>query len=63
MLSTHERMSDCRLSVPDPGERPGTPPSLFLDQTEAQRAENVFFFGDQPSSLSQGLNPALVMVL
>ena len=30
-------------------------PPLFLDQTEAQRAENIFF-GDCPPPLSQGLD-------
>ena len=48
MLSTHERMSDCRLSVPDPGAGPGIPLPLFLDQTEAQRVENVFFLETGP---------------
>ena len=48
MLSPQKRMSDCRLSVVDPGEGPGppTPLPLFLDQTEACRAENVFFFSE-----------------
>ena len=46
VLWTHERMSDCRLSVADQGRGLAPPPPLplFLDQTEAQRAENVFFF-------------------
>ena len=43
MLSPQKRMSDCRLSVVDPRKGPVHPP-LFLDQTEARRAENVFFF-------------------
>ena len=42
----------------DPGEGPGGPsPPLFLDQTEAQRAEkNLFEAGVPP--LSQGLDDA-----
>ena len=55
-------MSNCRLSVADPGEGPAPPP-LFLDHAEARRAENVFFFGDRPFPLSQGLDLAPVMVL
>ena len=52
-------------SVVNPGEGPG--PVLFLDQTEAQRAEKIDL-GDRPPSkglddwappLSQGLDPAL----
>ena len=36
----------------DPGEGPGGPvPPLFLDQTEAQRAENIFL-GDCPPFIS-----------
>ena len=63
MLSTHERMSDCRLSVPDPGAGPGIPPSLIFRPNRGTKGGKCFFFGDWPSSLSQGLNPALVMVL
>ena len=34
-------------AVVDPGEGPGGPaPQLFLDQTEARRAE-IFFFADR----------------
>ena len=57
--------------VADPGEGPrGPAPPLFLDQTEARRAEKLFW-GDRPSPLSkrlddrhpqppsQGLDPAL----
>ena len=57
----------------DPGEGPGgpnPPPPLFLDQTEARRAEKNFLetphplskgLDDQapPPPLSQGLHPAL----
>ena len=35
-----------------------TPPPLFLDQTEAQRAEKNFL-ETAPPRLSQGLDPAL----
>ena len=41
----------------DPGEGPPPPPPppiFFLDQTEARRAENIFF-GD-PHLLSKGLD-------
>ena len=41
------------------GGRP--PPPLFLDQTEARRAENIFG-GDRAPPLSQCLDSALVMV-
>ena len=34
----------------DPGEGPAPPPPLFLDQTEARRAEK-YFFGDQLTPL------------
>ena len=37
-----------------PGEEPGAP--LFLDQNEAQRAENFFFFETEPPPLSQSLD-------
>ena len=63
MLSTHERMSDCRLSVADPGEGPGIPPSLIFRPNRGTKGRKCFFFGDRPSSLSQGLDLALVMVL
>ena len=47
------------MAVADLGEVPGepAPPSLFLDQTEAWRAEKIFF-GDHPPTppLSQGLD-------
>jgi len=33
---------------------PPPPPTLFLDQTEARRAEKIF--GDRPRSLSKGLD-------
>ena len=43
-------------SVADLGEGPGWPgPPLFLDQTEALRAEKKFF-GDRPLHLSQDLD-------
>ena len=34
------------ITVADLGEGPRGPPSLFLDQTEAQRAGKKFLFGD-----------------
>ena len=39
----------------DPGGAGGPTPSLFLDQTEARRAEHR----PRPPPLSQGLDPAL----
>ena len=47
-------------AVADPGERPGGGgrPPLFVDQTEARRAEKNFFSETTP--LSQGLDPALL---
>ena len=51
----------------DPGERGRggrprpPPPPLFLDQTEARRAKNIFG-GDRTPPLSQCLDSALVMV-
>ena len=42
------------VAVADPWEGPGYPgPPLFLDQTEARRAENNVF---EPPPLSQGLD-------
>ena len=41
-------------TVADLGERPGER-SLFLDQTEARRAENILF-GDPSPVLSKGLD-------
>ena len=41
----------------DPGKGPvGPEPPLFLDQTEAQRAERNFLRDPAPESLSQGLD-------
>ena len=54
-----------RIAVADPAERPegvwGRGGALFLDQTEARRAEkNVFVTSPPPHPpLSQGLNPPL----
>ena len=54
-------------SVADPGEGPGPAPPphhLFLDQTEAQRAEKFFFGGGgdcTPPPPSQGMDPALTL--
>ena len=44
-------------TMADPGEGTGGPglSPLFLDQTEAQRAEKLFF-GDWPPRLSKGLD-------
>ena len=41
-----------------PGEGPGTcpPPLLFLDQTEARRAEKIFLGDRPPTPLSKGLD-------
>ena len=39
---------------------PGGPPSLFLDQTEARRAEKKYL-NPPPPPLSEGLDPATVM--
>ena len=62
-------------SVADPGEEPRGQPPLFLDQTEARRAEKVFLGGgpgpplsmcldDQPPlPPSQGRDPALLVIL
>ena len=48
------------ITVADSGEGPGgpLPPLLFLDQTEARRAEK-FFLATGPTPLPQGLDPAL----
>ena len=43
------------VALADQGRGPGSP--LFLDQTEAQRAEK--FGGDRAPALSQGLDLAL----
>ena len=40
--------------VADPGEGPGGAAPLFLDQSEAQRAEKRIFFEAAPPPLSQG---------
>ena len=37
------------VTVADPGEGPGEPAPLFLDQTEARRPEKKKPFGDRPS--------------
>ena len=54
----------------DSGEGPGGAPPLFLDQTEARRAEKKFFWSWRPSlsgwqgpRLSQGLDPALISLV
>ena len=53
----------------DLGEGPGGPPPLVLDQTEARRAEKIFFLRPSPPVISgsddralplpEGLNPPL----
>ena len=61
---------------PRGGARGAQPPPLFLDQTEAQRAQKKILetappspillsqgLDDRDPSLSQGLNPALMLVL
>ena len=42
----------------DSGEEPGAPAPLFLDQTEARRAEKIFFWRPPPPPppLSEGLD-------
>ena len=51
-----------RIQERGPGG-PSPPPPLFLDQSEARRAEKFFFFQDRappaPSPLSEGLDPPL----
>ena len=48
----HFRVEQWRIQGRDPGD---LCPPLFLDQTEAQRAENIFFWR-LPPPLSQGLD-------
>ena len=58
------------IALADPGEGPGPPPPLFLDQTKGRRVENNFLTDRPPPYLrvwmttppppptsSQGLNP------
>ena len=40
---------------------PGGPPSLFLDQTEARRAEKKSGTAPHPAPLAEGLDLATVM--
>ena len=63
--TVHNWTSESRIQGRDPG---GLDPLLFLDQTEAQRAEKIFFrdppplskvLDDCPPPLSQGLDVAL----
>ena len=48
-------------TVSDPGEGPGGPgPPIFLDQTKAWKAENIFLDPHPPPPpLSQGPDPVL----
>ena len=46
-------------SAAAPGEGPGRPPPLCLDQTEAQIADKKFFETTPPPPLSEGLDPPL----
>ena len=75
LLSLEQNNSSFKQTVPDPGDRPGRPGSpLFLDQSEAQRAEKIWgedqpplpylrvWINNHPPSLSQGLDPALAKV-
>ena len=48
VLSTHERMSDCRLSVPDPGAGPGIPPSLIFRPNRGTKGGKCFFLETGP---------------
>ena len=50
------------VSLADPREGRGgsDPPTLFLEQIEARRAEKYIFFGDRgPPPLSEGLDPSV----
>ena len=66
-FTTYWQILRTMVAVADPWEGPGDPgPPLFLDQTEARRAENNFFepplsqgLDDRPPSLSGGLDPPL----
>ena len=48
----------CRIQGRGPAVRP--PPPLFLDQTEAQRAQKIFLETAHPP-FSEGLDPALAL--
>ena len=55
--SQHQRRGCVQWRIQ--GRCPGGPPPLFLDQTEARRAEKVSFVlrpGSSPPRLSQGLD-------
>ena len=53
----------CKPSVEDPEEGPREPcPTLFLDQTEAQRAVKIIF-KTAPPPLSEGLDLPLTLTL
>ena len=58
LLSVHVRKSVKLDSLKWRIQRRGPGRSLFLDQTEARRAENIFL-GETAPPFSQGLNPAL----
>ena len=50
------------LPVADPGEGPGpAPPPLFLDQTEARKAEKIIFLGLAPP-LNPNPNPVCLFL-
>ena len=60
-------MLHCIFALADPGERHGdaAPPPLFLDQTEARKAKNIFLgvcLPPPPPPLPQSLDPALICV-
>ena len=42
------RLPKQQLTVADPGEGPGGPSRLFLDENRARRAEKFFFGGQGP---------------
>ena len=78
MQINHDYYAHAMYTVADPGEGPASPPPLFLDQTEAQKAEKKFLRPPPPPcplylrvwmstalplpSFSEGLDPPLVHV-
>ena len=56
MQINHDYYAHAMYTVADPGEGPASPPPLFLDQTEAQKAEKKFLRPPPPPPSSQGLD-------